>query len=41
MEATRVNAHRFGRPMHRDRRGHEGGGQLFNARGNATSRAAC
>ena len=32
MEATRVNAHRFGRPMHRDWRGHEGGGQLFNAR---------
>ncbi|MDE0205866.1 MAG: hypothetical protein OXP66_07555 [Candidatus Tectomicrobia bacterium] len=32
MESTRTDARRFGRPMHRDRRGHEGGGQLFIAR---------
>ena len=32
MEATRTHANRFGRPMHRDRRGHEGGGQLYIAR---------
>ena len=32
MEATRVNGTRFGRPMLRDRSGHEGGGQLFVAR---------
>ena len=32
MEATRLNATRFGRPMLRDRGGHEGGGQLFAAR---------
>ena len=32
MEATQTNAARFGRPMYRDRRGHEGGGQLYIAR---------
>ena len=32
MEAARSSSTRFGRPMHRDRRGHEGGGQLFIAR---------
>ena len=32
MEATQPNAARFGRPMYRDRRGHEGGGQLYIAR---------
>ena len=32
MEATRTDDKRFGRPMHRDRPGHEGGGQLFVAR---------
>ena len=32
MEATQSNAARFGRPMYRDRRGHEGGGQLYIAR---------
>ena len=32
MEATRLSATRFGRPMLRDRSGHEGGGQLLIAR---------
>ena len=32
MEAIQTNAARFGRPMYRDRRGHEGGGQLYIAR---------
>ena len=32
MEATQSNAARFGRPMYRERRGHEGGGQLYIAR---------
>ena len=32
LESTRTDARRFGRPMYRDRRGHEGGGQLFIAR---------
>ena len=32
MEATQTNAARFGRPMYRERRGHEGGGQLYIAR---------
>ena len=32
MEATQSNAARFGRPRHRERRGHEGGGQVFIAR---------
>ena len=32
MEAARSSSTRFGRPMHRERRGHEGGGQLFIAR---------
>lgn len=32
MEATQTNAARFGRPMYRERRGHEGGGQLYVAR---------
>ena len=32
MEATQSNTARFGRPMYRDRRGHEGGGQLYIAR---------
>lgn len=32
MEATRPSATRFGRPMLRDRSGHEGGGQLLIAR---------
>ena len=32
MEATQPNAARFGRPMYRERRGHEGGGQLYIAR---------
>ena len=32
MESTQINAARFGRPMYRDRRGHEGGGQLYVAR---------
>ena len=32
METTQSNAARFGRPMYRDRRGHEGGGQLYIAR---------
>lgn len=32
MEANQSNAARFGRPMYRERRGHEGGGQLYIAR---------
>ena len=32
METTQPNASRFGRPMYRERRGHEGGGQLYIAR---------
>ena len=32
MESTQTNATRFGRPMYRERRGHEGGGQLYVAR---------
>ena len=32
METTQSNAARFGRPMYRERRGHEGGGQLYIAR---------
>lgn len=32
MESIQTDARRFGRPMHRERPGHEGGGQVFVAR---------